>query len=126
MSIPGIEETTAAIIAEIGYIQSFKSIKQLDVHIGLLLSEYSSGSSVSKKTRMSKLGNFYLRKALYLPAMFAVNHNPIVKAFSSRLRLNGKSSMCIIGVAMRKLLHLAYGVLKNQLPLDPNFLALPS
>jgi len=29
--------------------------------------------------------------------------------------------MAIIGAVMRKLLHLAYGVLKNQKPFDPNY-----
>ncbi|MFY9226615.1 MAG: IS110 family transposase [Blastocatellia bacterium] len=123
LTIPGIGEKTATIIlAELGQIERFSSVKQLDAFVGLSPSQHTSGTSVRKKTQMSKLGNSRLRKALYLPAVSAKNHNPIVKAFCLRLQEKGKVPMCIIGAAMRKLLHLAYGVLKNQLPFDPNFL----
>jgi len=123
LSIPGIGEKTAAIIlAEIGEIERFSSVKQLDAFVGLSPSQHTSGTSVRKKTQMSKLGNSRLRKALYMPSVSAKQHNPIVKAFCLRLQEKGKAPMCVIGAAMRKLLHLAYGVLKNQLPFDPNFL----
>jgi transposase len=123
MTIPGIGQTTAAVIlAEIGDITRFDNVRKLDAFVGLSPSQYTSGTSVRKQTKLSKLGNSNLRKALYLPAVSAKNHNPIVKAFCLRLQEKGKVPMCIIGAAMRKLLHLAYGVLKNQLPFDPNFL----
>ena len=62
-----------------------------------------------------------LRKALYLPAIVALRFNPLVKAMGTRLSANGKSKMLIVGAAMRKLLHLAFGVLKSGKPFDPNF-----
>jgi hypothetical protein len=37
------------------------------------------------------------------------------------LAARGKSTMQIIGAAMRKLLVLAYGVLKSGQPFDPHF-----
>jgi transposase len=67
---------------------------------------------------MSKMGNSNLRKALYMPAISAKTHNPVVKAFCERLKQAGKPKMVIIGAAMRKLLHLAYGVLKSGKPFD--------
>lgn len=65
-----------------------------------------SGSSVRGRARLSKTGNAALRKALYLPAIVAKQHNPVIKAFCERLFKNGKSKMAVIGAARRKLLHL--------------------
>ncbi len=49
----------------------------------------------------------------------AIKHNPYIKELSDRLRGRGKCPVQIIGAAMRKLVHLAYGVLKSGRPLDP-------
>jgi len=48
----------------------------------------------------------------------ALRFNLLIKALGLRLSTQGKSKMLIIGAAMRKLLHLAYGVLKSDKPLD--------
>lgn len=123
MSIPGIGQTTATLIlGEVGEISRFESVKQLDAYVGLCPSEHCSGSSVKKKTQLSKLGNSRLRKGLYFPALSAKQHNPIVRDFCLRLQQKGKAKMAIIGAAMRKVLHLVYGVLKNQQPFDPHYL----
>jgi hypothetical protein len=66
-----------------------------------------------------------LRKALYMPAVVGKNHNPIIQASCERLEKNGKKSMVVIGAAMRKLIHIVYGVLKSGKPFDPNYLSKP-
>jgi hypothetical protein len=48
-----------------------------------------------------------------------MRHNPAVRALAERLRARGKRPMVIVGAAMRKLLHLIYGVLKSGKPFDP-------
>jgi len=122
MSIPGIGETTAAIIlAEIRDWKRFKSAKQFAAYIGLTPSECSSGSSVRGRPHLSRIGNSRLRKAFYLPAVVAKNHNPVIIALCERLLSRGKHTMQVIGAAMRKLAHLAYGVLKSNQPFDPNY-----
>ena len=70
---------------------------------------------------LSKLGSAAVRKALYYPALTAMRCNPVVIALRDRLRRNGKHPMAIVGAAMRKLVHLAYRVLKTDRPFDPNF-----
>jgi hypothetical protein len=77
---------------------------------------------VKKRAKLSKVGAPRLRKALYFPAIVAIKHNPYIKELSERLRRRGKCSMQIIGAAMRKLVHLAYGVLKSGKPFDPELL----
>jgi len=121
-SIPGIGAATAALLlAELGDIKQFGSARQVAAFAGLVPRIRESGTSVRGRSRLSKVGSSRLRKSLYFPAITALRFNPLIKAFSLRLSAQGKSKMLIIGAAMRKLLHLAYGVLKSQRPFDPNF-----
>ncbi|HEY0323915.1 MAG TPA: transposase [Pyrinomonadaceae bacterium] len=123
ISIPGIAETTAAkLLAEILDVKLYKSARQLAAFAGLVPRLHESGSSVRRKARLSKLGTARLRKALYFPAIAAIKYNPYIKAMSMRLKERGLCPMQIIGAAMRKLVHLAYGVLKNGRPFDPSML----
>jgi transposase len=123
-SIPGIGAATAALLlAEIGDFDNFRSARQVAAFAGLVPRIRESGSSVRSKPRLSKVGSSRLRKALYFPALTALRFNPLIKAFGLRLSAAGKSKMLILGAAMRKLLHLAYGVLKSKQPFNPSFLA---
>ena len=118
-TIPGIGEATIAqILSFMGTPERFESAKQLTAFIGLNPREYQSGSSIRGKSKLSKTGDAGLRKALYMPAITAKKHNPIVKIFCERLQKAGKPKMLIIGAAMRKLLHITYGVLKSGRPFD--------
>ena len=128
LSIKGIGERTAALLlAEFGDMTAFANARALAAYAGLTPRQFSSGSSVHKRTRLSKLGNAIIRKALFFPAIVAKQHNPIVHAFCARLLAAGKSPMAVVGAAMRKLIHLAYGVLKTGKPFDPDYQgALPS
>jgi transposase len=121
-SIPGIGATTSALLlAELGDLSQFTSARQVAAFAGLVPRIRESGSSVRGRSRLSKVGSSRLRKSLYFPALTALRHNPVIKAFGLRLSAQGKSKMLIVGAAMRKLLHLAYGVLKSQRPFDPAF-----
>jgi hypothetical protein len=60
-----------------------------------------------------------VRAALYFPAIVAKQHNPVIRAFCARLAARGLAPKAVIGAAMRKLLHLAYGMLKSGQPFDP-------
>lgn len=121
-SIPGIGETTAALLlAEIVNIKQYTSARQVAAYAGLVPRERRSGSSVRGRACLSKIGNARLRKALYFPAITALRSSDFFKDWAHPLRERGKSKMTIIGAAMRKLVHLAYGVLKTGKPFDPNW-----
>lgn len=121
-SIPGIGAATAALLlAEIGDVAQFSSARQVAAFAGLVPRIRESGTSVRSRARLSKVGSSRLRKSLYFPAITALRFNPLIKSFGLRLLAQGKSKMLIIGAAMRKLLHLAYGVLKSKRPFDANF-----
>lgn len=120
-SIPGIGDVTAWwILAELPDVELFDSAQQAAAFAGLNPREFRSGTSVHRKTRLSKAGNAFLRKALYLPAMAAQRFNPLIAAFAHRMLQAGKASMVVLGACMRKLLLIAFGVLKHQQPFSPN------
>ena len=121
-SIPGIAQTTAALLlAELGPVQRFQSARQVAAFAGLVPRLKQSGTSVRGRSSLSKTGSSRLRKSLYFPSLVALRFNPLVQALGERLRAQGKSKMLIVGAAMRKLLHLCFGVLKSGQPFNPNF-----
>jgi len=123
VTIPGIGKLTAAkLLGEVRSILDFQSARQLAAYAGLTPRNFLSGTSVHKKSRLSKTGNANLRKALYMPAVVARRCNPIIRAFCDRLVQSGLQPMEVIGAAMRKLLHLVFGILKTGRPFDPNYL----
>lgn len=124
ISIPGIGQLTAArLLGEVRDILEFEDARQLAAYAGLTPRNVVSGTSVHKKSRLSKTGNANLRRALYMSAISAKRWNPIIARFCTRLEQNGLRPMEVIAAAMRKLLHLAYGILKSGRPFDPHFLS---
>jgi transposase len=121
-SIPGVGEATAAVLlAEVPDIKEYASARRVAAFAGLVPRERQSGSSVRGRVRLSKIGNARLRKALYFPAVTALRCSPFFQSWAEGLRARGKSKMAVIGAAMRKLVHLAYGVLKTGRPFDPEW-----
>jgi transposase len=124
VSIPGVGKLTAArLLAEIGDIRNFSDAPQLAAYAGLNPKGFRSGKSVFKKTRISKEGRAFLRYILYMPALVSMRFNPIIRAFCDRLSKRNLPKMAIVAAAMRKLLHLVFGILKSQRPFDPAHLA---
>jgi transposase len=120
VSIPGIGNRTAAkLLSEIEDIKQYQSARQVAAYAGLTPRNNRSGKQRGR-TRLSKTGNARVRKALFLPAMTAKRYNPIVRNFCQRLASRGKNKMEIIGAAMRKLIHIVFGVLKSGKQFDPN------
>ncbi len=122
-SISGIGKLTAAkFLAEVPDVSRFDSAAQLAAYAGLTPRQHKSGSSVHRPAHLSKTGNSRFRTIFFMPALSAMQNNPITKALAKRLADRGKTRMTIVGAVMRKLVHLAYGVLKNKRPFDPNYL----
>jgi transposase len=119
-SIPGIGERTAAVLmAEVPDIKQYRKARQVAAFAGLVPRERQSGSSVRGRVRLSKIGNARLRRALYFPAITALRCSSFFQAWAAGLRERGKCKMSVIGAVMRKLVHIAYGVLKSGRAFDP-------
>ncbi|MGB9651225.1 MAG: transposase, partial [Candidatus Cybelea sp.] len=121
-SIPGIGETTAgSILSEIPHLDRFQSAKAVAAFAGLSPRERRSGTSIHGRPRLCKTGNARVRKALYMPAIVALRFNPTLRVFAERLLAAGKHKRLIIGAVMRKLLVLAYGILRSGVAFDANY-----
>jgi transposase len=122
-SIPGLGNTTAAkVIAYLGDVRRFKSAKALAAFIGVTPRLKLSGSSVRGRSMISRSGHAGIRRSLYMPALVALKHNPIIKTFGERMKAGGLAPKAVIAVSMHKLVHLIYGILKSGTPFNPNFL----
>lgn len=121
-SIPGIGDLTAwRLLAEIGSLARFANIRQIVAFVGLDPTRHESGRTVRGGRHISRTGRASLRSALYMPALTAQRYNPLLRAFAQRLQANGKLPQQIVVAVMRKLLHLAYGILKSGRPFDPDY-----
>lgn len=120
VSIPGLAAPSAAILlAEIPDFRAFSHNKQITAFVGLDPRDHQSGSSVNRRTHISRVGNARVRAVLYMCALSARRHNPALKAFADRLKENGKAPKAILVAVARKLLVIAYGVLKTRKPFQP-------
>lgn len=119
-SIPGVGDVTAAkLLSHYGGALRFGSSRQAVAYAGLDTRKHESGSSVRGKSRLSKKGHSDIRGSLYMPAVVAKNSTAWGRAFAQRLLAAGKPPMVVVGALMRKLVAIAYGVLKSGVPFNP-------
>lgn len=115
VSIPGFAAQSAAILlAEIPDFRAFSHNKQITAFVGLNPQDHQSGSSVHRRAHISKVANARVRAVLYMCALSARRHNPILKAFADRLNEAGKAPKAILVAVARKLLVIPYGILKTR------------
>ena len=100
---------------------TLQSAKAVAAFAGLSPRERRSGTSIHGRPRLCKTGNSRICKALYMPAMVALRFNPILRTFAERLVAAGKHKRLVIGAVMRKLLVLAFGILRSGVPFDANY-----
>lgn len=123
-SIPGIgPRTVPVLLAVVQDFSRFDSAKKLAAFLGLTPTTFRSGKSVRRKPKISKIGPSYVRKLLYMGASSAIQHNPICKATYQRLINKGKEKHSALMAVAHQLVRIAFGVVKNNQPFDPNFLA---
>ena len=105
-----------------GDTRRFKNAKALAAFIGVTPRLKLSGSSVRGRSVISRSGHAEIRRSLYMPALVALKHNPIIKTFGERLKAGGLAPKAVVAASMHKLVHLIYGILKSRRPFNPKFL----
>jgi transposase len=85
-------------------------------YLGICPHEYSSGTSVRKRARSSRLGPPRLRKLLNLAARSVCTHKPNFKEYYHRKLRQGKPKMVILNNIANELIRIACAVLRNQTP----------
>lgn len=119
-SVRGIATHSAVqLLPELLVLPADMTVRQWVAHAGLDPRAYQSGTSVAKPARISKLGNAHLRRALFMPALVAVQHEAHVRAFFDKLVARGKKPLQAYVAVMRKLLHAIYGMLRTDTDFIP-------
>lgn len=119
-SIPGVGPETGHHMLSVMHMHQFRSAEQLAAYLGVIPVERQSGTSLHARPKMSKAGPKTIRAVLYMPAVSALKWNPHIQALKERLVAKGKTPKAIVGAAMRKLVHLCFGVLKTKTRYAPD------
>ena len=118
-TIPGIGMiAAAAILAEIGDINRFKSSSALVAFAGIDPTVRQSGEFSSTHNHMSKRGSPYLRHAIFLAATTCSFHNSPLNAYYKKKRDQGKHHLTATGAVARKLTTVIYAVLRDGKPYE--------
>jgi len=107
---PVLTATLLAYVPELGDIED----PQLSALIGVAPFAHDSGRT--HRIRHVRGGRAIVRRVLYMAAVCATRHNPVLAAFYARLVAAGKPKPVALVAVMRKMLHIL-----NRLIADPNF-----
>lgn len=119
MTCKGVGLVTAAVaLAELPPITPQSDPRALCAWSGLTPRRWQSGGT-ERPARLCRKGNAYLRQALFMPALVAKRHNPLLRAFAERLAANGKRPGAILGAVSHKLLRILIGLLRHATDFDP-------
>lgn len=119
-TIPGVGPCTVAVLCATVDPRDFGDPRKMAAFIGLTPGKRQSGSSLDR-TRLTSLGNRVLRRAMFLAALSARRHNPVVRAFAERLAKNRPqlAKKQVILACAHKLARIIYGVWTKRTPFDP-------
>jgi transposase len=119
LSMPGIGEISALhLLGELALLAPGLTARQWVAHSGLDPAHHDSGSSVHRPSRISRAGNRYLRRALYMPALVAVRHDPHLRAFYQTLLARHKAKLQALMAVARKMLHAIFGMFRYHADYD--------
>ncbi len=98
------------------FFTRYDTPKQLAFYCGVVPFEYSSGTSIKKRSKVHHMANKSLKKHLHLGALAAMTYDPELKAYYIRKVEEGKSKMLVINNIRNKLIHRVCAVIKRQQP----------
>jgi len=113
-SIVGVGDRAAIALLHLFITYPEANRQEIVALCGLDAIENSSGTSIQRKTRISKKGSSLYRCMLFMPVLSAVQHNQYMKIFYERLKSNGKHSTVAQIAVMRKIILISHSLYKNN------------
>lgn len=113
-SLKGIGNISGLVLFDLFMHYPDASSKEIVALCGLDPIEVSSGSSLKRKSRISKQGSRLVRSTLFMPTLIAINHNPHMQMVYNRLKEKGKQSTVAQIAVMRKIIVIAFSLFKNK------------
>jgi len=120
-SIPGIAERTAVLLLCFIDFRSFRTSRALAAFLGLTVRKKESGTSVKDKERLCKKGTKHIRAGLFCPIWSSLRGIPELQQFYDRLTAAGKHAHLAQAACMRKVVTIAWSLIRDQRPFDPNY-----
>ncbi len=117
-SIAGVGRLSAIALIHLFISYPEANRQQLSALCGLDAIEITSGTSLMKRSRISKRGNSVYRHILFMPVLITVRVNPYMKAFYDRLKANGKHTTQAQIAVMRKTILIAHSLYKHNQTFD--------
>ena len=118
-SFPGISNASAVgLLIEIQTVKRFANVKKLASFFGIHPVYKISGDGIGG-IKMSKQGRKAPRQILYMIALSAIQHNPLIRQVYEKHREQGTHKMAALGICMHKILRIVYGMLKHNESFDP-------
>jgi len=117
-TIKGIGDISAIALIHLFITYPQANKQQITALSGLDSIEQTSGSSINKKSRISKRGSSIYRSLLFMPVLSAIRSNPYITVFYDRLKANGKHSTLAQIAVMKKLILIAHSLYKNDTIFD--------
>lgn len=105
--------TASLLIAELPELGRLDR-RQIASLVGVAPFNRDSGTLRGRRTVWG--GRRRVRAALYMSTLVATRHNPLIKAFYSRLVAAGKPPKLALTACMRKLLTIVNAILRNETP----------
>ena len=122
-SVPGVGPVLArTLLAELPELGTL-SHKRLSALVGVAPFNRDSGTFKGKREVWG--GRAPVRAALYMGALVATRHNPVIKEFYERLLAAGKPKKVALVACMRKLLSILNAVLRERSPYQSTHLLTP-
>lgn len=117
MSVPGIGEITALylLLATKGF-KNFKSWRKFACYCGIVPFEYSSGSSIRGKSRVSHFADKKMKSILHMASLSAIRHDAEIKTYYERKKQEGKHSLLVINNVKCKIISRAFAVISRNTP----------
>ena len=113
-SAPGVGPVlTATLLANLPELGTLTG-KQIAALVGVAPLNRDSGTLRGKRTVWG--GRAQVRAVLYMGAIVAARFNPVIRAFSQRLRAAGKAKKVVLTACMRKLLVILNAMLRHRTP----------
>jgi transposase len=119
MSVPGVGLLLAAHM--ILLTQTSLDPKELAAYLGIAPNEFSSGTSVFKKTSSRHYGPSAVRKLLYLASCSVRTHREQFRSYFLRKTAEGKSKRLVLNNIANKLLKIICAVLRSNTPFIQNY-----
>src|SRR5690606_13911982 len=122
LSIKGIGIVTAGwILVATQNFLTFDTLEQAASFAGLVPRQRQSGTSLKGKHEIGHAGHARLRRAMFVAAKSAAQHNPHIKPFYKRLKNKGKLGNVATIAAARKLMNICWACVKYERMYDPNY-----